>query len=456
MATTTPFGRQMRDEHFAFAKSYTPLNHGSYGAFPLAVRSYQRAIQEQTESRSDRFIRFTARSLLLESRSAVASLLNVPRQTVVFVPNATTGINTVLRNLTWNEGDVIVYFSTAYAACEKTVLHVCETTAASSVRIDVSFPSEDDDLVRLFRDTVQGINLQRDKRVRVAMFDTLCTFPGVRLPWEALVSACKPLGVLSLVDGAHGIGHLDLSRLGQPDSDPDFFTTNCYKWLFTPRGCAVLYVSRRHHHLIRTTFPTSHGFTPLEDAHGLTSNSSDDDDDYLGDLFAWAATVDMSAYLCVPEAIKFRSHTCGGEAALRDYCFGLAREGGKRMAGIFGTEVLDNQTCTLSQCCFTMVRLPLSFAVEPDDRTGSGSVTGTRTPTECSPPIFPPERGPALAKAIMDKLMTDHDTWIPAMFYGGAIWVRVSAQIYLEMADFDWAAEVLAALCKEISDTGAG
>ncbi|KIW71644.1 hypothetical protein PV04_03785 [Phialophora macrospora] len=444
----TPFGRQMRDKHFTFATSYTPLNHGSYGAFPLAVRSRQRAIQEQTESRSDRFIRFTARSLLLESRSAVANLLNVPRQTVVFVPNATTGINTVLRNLAWNEGDVIVYLSTAYGACEKTILHICETTPASSVRIAVSFPTEDDGLVRLFKDTVHGINSHRDRRVKIAMFDTVCTFPGVRLPWEALVAACKQLGVLSLVDGAHGIGHLDLSQLGQPESDPDFFTTNCYKWLFTPRGCAVLYVPRRHHHLIRTTFPTSHGFEPLGDVHGTPSTSLDDnDDDYLGDLFAWAATVDMSPYLCVPEAIEFRSQTCGGETAIRDYCIGLAQEGGKRMASIFGTEVLDNRTRTLSQCCFAMVRLPLVFAAGP---------ISTITSVEPRQPVFPPERGPEFAKTIMDKLMTEHDTWIPAMFYCGTIWARVSAQIYLEMADFEWAAEVLMALCKELRDANAG
>jgi selenocysteine lyase/cysteine desulfurase len=446
---TTPFGRQMRDEHFAFAPAYTPLNHGSYGAFPLAVRSRQRAIQEQTESRSDRFIRFTARSLLLESRSAVASLLNVPRQTVVFVPNATTGINTVLRNLPWNEGDVIVYLSTAYGACEKTILHVCETTPASSVRIDVSFPAEDDELIRLFKDTVQGINSQRDRRVKIALFDTVCTFPGVRLPWEALVAACKQLGVLSLVDGAHGIGHLDLSRLGQSESDPDFFTTNCYKWLFTPRGCAVLYVPTRHHHLIRTTFPTSHGFKPLGDTYGEISTRIDAND-YLGDLFAWAATVDMSPYLCVPEAIKFRSQICGGETAIRDYCFGLAQEGGKRMASIFGTEVLDNRTCTLSQCCFAMVRLPLVFA--PDPSSGPYTITSL----ERKVPVFPSERGPELAKTIMDTLMTKHDTWIPAMFYRGAIWARVSAQIYLEMADFEWAAEVLVALCNDLRDTHAG
>jgi hercynylcysteine S-oxide lyase len=59
------------------------------------------------------------------------------------------------------------------------------------------------------------------------MFDTVLTFPGVRMPWETLVRACKDLAVLSLIDGAHGIGHIDLKRLG--NVGPDFFTSNCYK-----------------------------------------------------------------------------------------------------------------------------------------------------------------------------------------------------------------------------------
>ncbi|KAK3699519.1 hypothetical protein LTR37_016388 [Vermiconidia calcicola] len=446
---TPAFGRQMRDEHFLFAKSYVPLNHGSYGAFPAAVRTYQRSLQDQTEARSDAFIRFKAPSLLLESRTAIAGLLQVPRQTVVFVPNATTGVNTVLRNLTWNEGDVIVYLSTAYGACEKTIVHVCEITPATSVRIDALFPIEDDELVDTFRLTVQNIAAQQGKHVKIAMFDTVCTFPGVRLPWEALVKACKA------EDGAHGIGHIDLSDLGQ--IDPDFFTSNCYKWLFTPRPCAIFYVPTRHHHLIRTTYPTSHGFRPLQEQQAATSASSDND--YLGELFKWAATVDMSPYLCTLEALKFRSNVCGGEAAIRNYCFDFAQQGGKRMAQLLETEVMDNKNATLSQCCFAVVRLPLRFASDTVSTTYGFTdrrSEATRGGVEYNQQLLPPERGPEFVKTIMDKLRDEYDTWIPMKFYSGAIWFRISAQVYLDMADLEWAAGVLSKLCKELPGSASG
>jgi selenocysteine lyase/cysteine desulfurase len=145
---------------------------------------------------------------------------------VVFVGNATTGVNTVLRNLDFDEGDVIVYFGTIYGACENTVLHICETTKAECLRIEVVLPTEDEDVISLLRANV--LQLQASgRRARVAIFDTVVSFPGIRLPWEGLVRVCKDLGVLSLIDGAHGVGHIDLTHLSQVA--PDFFTSNCHK-----------------------------------------------------------------------------------------------------------------------------------------------------------------------------------------------------------------------------------
>lgn len=222
----THFGEELRREHFSFHPPYTPLNHGSYGAFPIAIRDHQRALQDCTEARSDPYIRFTITDLLIKSRAVAASFLGAPTDEVVFVPNATTAVNTVLCNLEFSEGDVIVYFSTAYGACEKTIEYICQTTPADCKRMDITFPMDDVVLVKLFRDTVLDLGRQ-GRNTKIAIFDTVVTFPGVRMPWEALVKACKELQVLSLIDGAHGIGHIDLKHLA--NVEPDFFTSNCYK-----------------------------------------------------------------------------------------------------------------------------------------------------------------------------------------------------------------------------------
>ena len=175
------FGQTMRNEHFAFDPAYTPLNHGSYGAYPVAVRQYQRALQDRVESRSDPYVRFTIPELLKVSRAAAASLLGASEDDVVFVPNATTAVNTVLRNLQFVEGDTIIYLSSAYGACDKSIQYICEITPARSKCIDVTFPMEDADLPLRFCNTIRDVE-REGGNAKIAMFDTVVTFPGLRLP----------------------------------------------------------------------------------------------------------------------------------------------------------------------------------------------------------------------------------------------------------------------------------
>lgn len=223
-----PFGHPMRSIHFpCFDKAYVPLNHGSFGAFPTAVRDRQRELQDQTEARADYFIRYIFPDLLDQAREAVSPLLGVATDEVVFIPNVTTGMNTVLRSLVFEDGDVILHFSTDYDANYKTIDYICESTPAEQLLIEIDYPIEDDEIVERFRDMVGVVNRNGSQKVKIALFDTVVAFPGVRMPWEALVRACRELGVLSLIDGAHGIGHIDLTGLGEVG--PDFFTSNCYK-----------------------------------------------------------------------------------------------------------------------------------------------------------------------------------------------------------------------------------
>ena len=151
------------------------------------------------------------------------------------------GINIVLRSLRFEQGDKILFFNFAHEACVNTVRYIEETTPVQGVKIDVEFPCEKEQIVRLFSDAIRraggglfnkegNIDTHRnpgESRARVAIFDTIVSLPGLRLPFEELLGACKELGVMSLVDAAHGIGHipLDLTAL-----DPDFLVSNCYKY----------------------------------------------------------------------------------------------------------------------------------------------------------------------------------------------------------------------------------
>jgi len=213
----------------------TSSHSGSFGTYPAPIRSRMHYFQGLAEASPDRFIRYEYPRRLDESRQAMATYLNVPVETVVFLPNTTTGINTVLRSLKFEKGDRIVYFSTIYGACEKTIEYIAETTPAEGVKVEYTYPVSDDDMVERFMKVIEE-EKNAGNRVRVAIFDTVVSLPGVRMPFERLTAVCKKEGLLSLVDGAHGVGHLplDLGKL-----QPDFFVSNCHKYVFLEHAASI-------------------------------------------------------------------------------------------------------------------------------------------------------------------------------------------------------------------------
>ncbi|KAF2010394.1 PLP-dependent transferase [Aaosphaeria arxii CBS 175.79] len=419
------FGKELRKD-FLFDENWLNLNHGSFGTYPRKIQTILRGFQDEAEARPDKFIRYDYPQYLDESRLAVSKVLNAPVEGVVFVPNATTGVNTVFRNLVFEKGDKILYLDNIYGACEKTIAYITETTPAEAIKMHYELPFEDDSFVEDFKKTIKQ-EQEKGSKVKIALFDAVVSMPGVRLPFERLTEACRELGVLSCIDAAHGIGHveIDIEKL-----DPDFFVSNCHKWLFAPRGCAVFYVPVRNQHLIRSTLPTSHGFIPqLKPGVKIRTPLP-----VVGVKSLWVSnfqfvgTIDSAPYLCVPESIKYRE-SIGGEKAIIDYCHNLAKTAAARTAEILGTEVMDNSTRTITDCCLTNVRLPLSLAelepiavkagIEKDDVAG-------------------------VATAWMHTaFIEDYETFLALIFYNGNWWVRLSAQVYLGLEDFEWAAQKL-------------
>ncbi|EDU48003.1 CsdB Selenocysteine lyase [Pyrenophora tritici-repentis] len=453
------FGKELRDKEFLFGKGHLNLNHGSFGTYPRVIRDTMRAFQDECEAQPDTFIIYKYSGYLDEAREAIAKLLKTPASTIVFVPNATTGINTVLRNLTFVPGDHILTFTTIYGACGKTVSYVTEKSPAESVCIEYTYPVEDDWLVEEFERKVKEVE-SKGGRVKIAVFDTVVSMPGVRVPFERLTQKCKELGVMSCIDGAHGVGHVEID-LGS--LDPDFFVSNCHKWLYVPRGCAVFHVAHRNQHLIRSTLPTSWGFTPASSTFespfppkisssqaqaqpGVEDNASEQSAVTMPTAFSvektpfianfeFVGTIDNSPYLCVPAALKWRE-SLGGEKAIMSYCHDVARKAGKHVAQVLGTEVLENSTGTLGQCCMSNVRLPISISRVHDVAAQSG--------------INKDDAG-ILVRDWMKKLSSDeYGTFIMIQWYGGKWWTRLSAQAYLEMKDFEWAATTLKDMCARV------
>lgn len=163
---------------------------------------------------------------MTEARQAVADLINADVDDCVYVTNATTGVNLVLRNLLFKQGDVVLYFDTIYGACEKTILSIVETTPhLQAHKIEYDLPCELSDIVNAFTQAVASLR-QQGLNPKIVVFDTICSMPGFRFPFEELTAECKRLQLMSCIDAAHAVGMI---QLNMRELDPDFFVSNCHK-----------------------------------------------------------------------------------------------------------------------------------------------------------------------------------------------------------------------------------
>lgn len=318
-----------------------------------------------------------------------------------------------------------------YGACLKTVEYICEANhnIVNPREILIHYPMEDADLLQKFRESIKA-SRSSGKNPRMAIFDTVSSMPGLRMPFEELTKICKEEGVLSLIDGAHGVGHIEIDF---PTLDPDFFVSNLHKWLLVPRGCAVFYVPERNQAMMRSSLPTSHGFVPQSDlgkeaTNPLPSNATSI---FLAS-FEYVGTIDNTNYCVVQDSIKWREQVCGGEKSIMNYCTNLAKEGGKAAAKVLGTKILDNNTETLTNCCLVNILLPL--------KVGESKVEGVNT--------IKPEYGFVATQWMQQTLIDEFKTFIAIFFFQGQWYARLSGQIYLDLSDFEWAGDALKQVCE--------
>lgn len=337
--------------------------------------------------------------------------------------------------MTWNEDgkDTIISFSTVYEACGKVADYLVDyyPGRVHSREVELTYPIEDDEVVRRFEAMVKTIEAE-GKRARVAIFDVVSSRPGVVFPWEAIVASCRKLNVLSMVDGAQGIG---MVKLDLAAADPDFFVSNCHKWLHVPRGCAVFYCPERNQHLLPTTLATSHGYVPKLNTR-ITPLPPSSKSPFVTN-FEFVGTLDNAPYLCVAEAVKWREETFGGEDAVIDYLWSLNKKGSDMVASVLGTPVMENSTNTLRNCGMANIALPI----------WSGAAGEGAKETDV---VVPAAEEQKAFQWMLRRLIEDYKTFMSLFIHGGRFWIRISAQVYLEEEDYEYAGKVLKELCERV------
>ena len=385
-------------EHWLLDPAITFLNHGSFGATPRSVLAKQDEFRRQMELEPVRFFVRELEPLLDGVRRELADFIGADPAGLAFVPNATAGVNAVLRSLDLDKLDELLVTNHEYNASRNTLNHVAGLAGAKVVVAEVPFPiaSPDEAYARIMEKVTD--------RTRLLLVDHITSQTALIMPIERLVADLDKRGIDTLVDGAHAPGMipLDLRKLNAA-----YYTGNPHKWVCAPKGSGFLHV-RENRRL---------GIHPIAISHGANSPRADRSR-YLLE-FDWTGTFDPSAWLASAEAIRFvGSLAPGGWAEVMRRNRALALRGRDILIQALG---IDKPAP--DEMLGSMATVPLWTAAASAAPAGEGAGA--------------PQNDP-----LQDALLEQFKIEVPIMPWPARL-LRISAQLYNEERDYVYLAGAL-------------
>ena len=389
ITTSSPsFGRAMLAE-FPLEPGGVYLNHGTVGVTPLAVMRARADLLDEIERHPSRFMIRELMSLgmsappkaprLRATADRVAAFLGASGDGLVFVDNASSGVNAALRSIDFEPGDEILIPDQAYGGVARAAAFIARQRGATIAIVELPFPATD---AAAFVDAVERAITPR---TRLALLDHVSSETALVMPLAEMAAVCRARGVPVLVDGAHAPGAIDvdIESLGV-----DWYAANLHKWCFAPRSCGVLWAAPERRS----------GLHPGVISWGITN------DDWLQE-FDWTGTRDPTPWLAAPAGLDFM-HDVLGVAAMREHNHRLAWQSAQRLGERWG-----RRWGTPESMVGCMVSVPLPERLGPADI--------------------------ATAQRLRDALLFDHGIEVPVVVRNGALWARLSMQVYNDESDIE-------------------
>ena len=268
---------------FMLDPKITHLNHGSFGATPKPIFNSLVNWQKKLELNPSKHI-YDTFDFLKESRSSLASYINCDKDDVVFVPNPSTALNTIIKSLNLNPGDEILSTNHEYETLDRTWKYISKNTGSKYIQVPISLPlKSENNFIECFLKKITS-------KTKIIFLSQITSSTGLIFPIEKICKIAKEKNIISIIDGAHVPGHIDLDI---KKLNPDVYTGACHKWMCSPKGTAFLYVHKKLQDIVK----------PLVISWGYDSDMPSHSQflDYL----QWYGTDDISAYLTMSDTIKF-------------------------------------------------------------------------------------------------------------------------------------------------------
>jgi isopenicillin-N epimerase len=362
------------------------LNHGSFGAVPKPVFKAYQDLQLRVEREPVTFFRYDYIDMLNQARTDLANYIHAPVDTLMFMPNATIAMNLVAQALRLQVGNEIVSTNHEYGAMDMMWQFVARKTGAKYVPAPIPYPLYS---VEQFTESVW---LQVTPRTKVLFLSHITSPTALTFPIAELIQRAKAQGILTIIDGAHTVGQIDLDLEGL---GADIYTSNCHKWLCAPRGSAFLTIRKE----LQDHFePLVISWDYLPENDFVTQNR-------------WQGTRELCAFLCVPQAIAYQQ--ANDWNMIRAKCHELAQDTRQHISALTQLEPLSPDTDTWYQ---QMIALPLPKLKDEE----------------------------AFKKALFARHIE-----VPITLHNGMDYIRVSYQAYNDQADADALLNALEDLLKQ-------
>jgi isopenicillin-N epimerase len=376
---------------FSLDPTVSHLNHGSFGAVPIAVQRALQRLRDEMDADPMRFYMDGLKDRLADARRDIADFLGADPDGTALVANATAGASIVLNSVRTAPGDEIVVTDHGYGAVALGARRTCRASGADLRTVPFALAAGDDEIVAAVRASL------RPERTRLLIVDHV-TSPTTRLlPVAALVAAAREAGVPVLVDAAHAPGMLPV-RVAALDAD--FWIGNLYKWAYTPRGTAALCVAPRWRDRIEPVV------TSWEEPNGFPR------------AVEWQGTIDYTGYLAAPAGLA-TLRTLGPDA-VRGHNAALAAYGQRVLGAALGLDPVELPDPGGPGVSMRLVPLPPGVATDEDAAQG-------------------------LRVRIAEELATT----AAVISWAGRGFVRLSAQVYNRAEEYDRFADRLPALLRE-------
>jgi len=365
-------------DQFLLRKDITFLNFGSFGACPKPIFDDYQNWQRILEMEPVQFITVDGYNYLKTSRNSLANYLNCDEKNLIFVTNPTFAINILAKSLKLNAGDEILTTNLEYGAMDRTWEYYSDKTDSKYIKHPITLPLIDKET--FVREFFEGFT----ERTKVIFISQITSSTALILPVKEICEEAKRRGAITIVDGAHVPGHIDLDLT---ELQADFYTGACHKWMMAPKGCSFLYAKEDFHHLL----------DPLIISWGY--NAFLPSDSVYFDYHQFNGTRDFSAFLSIPACIEFMKKNNWKEVS--ETCKDLLLAEAPRFFKLLGSE-------------------PLA----PLTKEFFGQI--------CSVPILTKE-----PEKLQRILFEKYNIEIPIMRHGNSNYIRFSIQQFNSIRDLD-------------------